>query len=90
METWSEENQEGRWRRYGRQELLDRDKASLDLFWLKGQEPHRLDNLDPDVLAEEIIKKLEAWLADCQGRPLEEGAPPAGGPDPGEGDPGGA
>ena len=34
-ETWSEASPEGRWRRYGRQELLDRDKASLNLFWLK-------------------------------------------------------
>ncbi|WP_206185329.1 class I SAM-dependent DNA methyltransferase [Sphingosinicella sp. CPCC 101087] len=62
-ETWSEENPEGRWRRYGRQELLDRDKASLDLFWLKDKSLTDLDNLpEPDVLAEEIIENLEAGL----------------------------
>jgi len=62
-ETWSEENPEGRWRRYGRQELLDRDKASLDLFWLKDKSLTDLDNLpEPDELAEEIIENLEAGL----------------------------
>ena len=33
--TRSEENPEGRWRRFTRDELLARDKGSLDLFWLK-------------------------------------------------------
>jgi type I restriction enzyme M protein len=33
-ETWSEENPRGRWRRYGYDELIARDKASLDIFWL--------------------------------------------------------
>ena len=62
-ETWSEANQDGRWRRYGYQELLDRDKASLDLFWLKDRSLTDLDNLpDPDELAEEIIENLEAGL----------------------------
>lgn len=62
-ETWSEANPEGRWRRYGRQELLGRDKASLDLFWLKDKSLTDLDNLpEPDELAEEIIENLEAGL----------------------------
>ena len=60
-ETWSEENPEGRWRRYGREDLLGRDKASLDLFWLKDKSLTDLDNLpEPDELAEEIIENLEA------------------------------
>ncbi|WP_354540649.1 N-6 DNA methylase [Roseovarius sp. MBR-6] len=33
--TWSEENPDGRWRAFDRDELLARDKASLDLFWLR-------------------------------------------------------
>jgi len=42
---------------------LTRDKASLDLFWLKDSSLTDLDNLpDPDVLAEEIIENLEAGL----------------------------
>ncbi|MBS6419016.1 MAG: SAM-dependent DNA methyltransferase [Olsenella uli] len=34
-ETYSEENPNGRWRRFTLQEILDRDKASLDITWIK-------------------------------------------------------
>ena len=34
-ETWSEANPEGRWRCYDYEDLLKRDKLSLDLFWIK-------------------------------------------------------
>lgn len=62
-ETWSEETPDGRWRRYGRQELLARDKAGLDLFWLKDKSLTDLDNMpEPEDLAEEIIENLEAGL----------------------------
>ena len=61
--TWSEKNPEGRWRSYTRDELLARDKASLDLFWLKDRSLTDLDNLpEPDELAEEIIENIEAGL----------------------------
>ncbi|MCX7282465.1 MAG: N-6 DNA methylase [Novosphingobium sp.] len=61
--TWSEATPEGRWRSYSRDELLARDKASLDLFWLKDKTLTDLDNLpEPDDLAEEIIESLEAGL----------------------------
>jgi type I restriction enzyme M protein len=41
--------------------LLARDKASLDLLWLKDSSLTDLDNLpEPDLLAEEIIENLEA------------------------------
>jgi len=44
--------------------LVARDKASLDIFWLKDES---LDNLDalppPEVLQQEIIEHLEAALA---------------------------
>ena len=44
-------------------ELLDRDKASLDVFWLKDKSLTDMENLPvPDVLAEEIIEELEAGL----------------------------
>lgn len=63
-ETWSEENPEGRWRKYSYEELTNRDKTSLDVFWLKDKSLTDLDNLpDPDVLASEIIENLEAGLA---------------------------
>lgn len=43
--------------------LLARDKASLDIFWLKDDSLEDLDNLPPpDVLAQEIVDHLEAAL----------------------------
>lgn len=35
--TWSEANPDGRWRYYEYEELVKRDKASLDLFWLRDE-----------------------------------------------------
>lgn len=63
-ETWSEEkNPEGRWRKYTYEEIIARDKTSLDIFWLKDKSLTDLDNLpDPDELAEDIIENLEAGL----------------------------
>jgi type I restriction enzyme M protein len=43
--------------------LLARDKASLDVFWLKDKSLTDLDNLpEPEELAEEIIENIEAGL----------------------------
>lgn len=62
-ETWSEENPEGRWRKFTYEEILARDKTNLDIFWLKDQSLTDLDNLpDPDILANEIIENLESGL----------------------------
>jgi type I restriction enzyme M protein len=61
--TWSEKNPEGRWRAYDYDELIARDKASLDLFWLKDDSLEESANLpDPDVIAQEIVDDLEAAL----------------------------
>lgn len=62
--TWhAEKTPEGRWRKYSYEELVARDKTSLDLFWLKDKSLTDLDNLpEPDELAEEIIENLEAGL----------------------------
>jgi len=63
QETWSETNPEGRWRKFTYEELIARDKTSLDIFWLRDKSLTDLDNLpDPDVLALEIIENLEAGL----------------------------
>ncbi|MCO4097970.1 MAG: SAM-dependent DNA methyltransferase [Gemmatimonas sp.] len=44
--------------------LIARDKASLDLFWLKDESLDNLDDLPaPAVLQQEIIEHLEAALA---------------------------
>lgn len=64
-ESWhSENNPEGRWRKYTYEELIARDKTSLDVFWLKDKSLTDLDNLpEPEILASEIIENLEAALA---------------------------
>jgi type I restriction enzyme M protein len=44
-------------------EIMARDKTSLDITWIKDKSLTDLDNLpDPDVLAEEIIENLEAGI----------------------------
>jgi len=54
---------EGRWRSYTYDELVSRDKASLDIFWLKDESLEASDNLpDPDVIAQEIVEDLEVAL----------------------------
>ncbi len=64
-ESWDPEtNLEGRWRKYTYEELIVRDKTSLDIFWLKDKSLTDLDNLpDPEILTSEIIENLEAALA---------------------------
>lgn len=62
-ETWSEDNPEGRWRKYTYEEVLQKDKTSLDIFWLRDQSLTDLDNLpEPEILAQEIIENLESGL----------------------------
>jgi type I restriction enzyme M protein len=62
-ETWSEKTPEGRWRKFTYEEIISRDKTSLDITWLKDKSLADLDNLpDPDVLAEEIVENLESAL----------------------------
>jgi type I restriction enzyme M protein len=63
-ETWTEINPEGRWRKYSYDEIIARDKTSLDISWIKDKSLADLDNLpDPDELAHDIIENIEAGLA---------------------------
>jgi type I restriction enzyme M protein len=64
METYNAEtNPEGRWRKFSLEEVIARDKTSLDITWIKDKSLTDLDNLpDPDVLAEEIIENLESGI----------------------------
>lgn len=64
QETYHPEtNPEGRWRKFSFEEIIARDKTSLDISWLKDKSLADLDNLpDPDVIADEIIENLEAGL----------------------------
>ena len=53
---------------YGYEEILARDKLSLDLFWLRDESLEDSANLpDPHVLAEEIAEDLRDALGQIEG-----------------------
>jgi type I restriction enzyme M protein len=61
--TWAADTPEGRWRAYDYAELTARDKASLDIFWLKDDALADSDKLPtPAIIAQEIVEDLEAAL----------------------------
>jgi len=61
--TWSESNPDGRWRAFDYDELMARDKVSLDIFWLRDESLEDNASLpDPDVIATEIMADLEVAL----------------------------
>ena len=52
-----------RFKKFTYEEIIARDKTSLDIFWLKDDSLNDLENLpDPDVLALEIVENIEAGL----------------------------
>ena len=58
-----EENE--RFRAFSYDELVKRDKASLDIFWLKDESLEDSENLPaPEVLAAEIVECLETALGE--------------------------
>ncbi len=62
-ETWNETNTEGRWRCFDYEDIIKRDKANLDVFWLKDKSLEDSDDLpEPDVLAQEIMDDLQTAL----------------------------
>ena len=59
----AETTPEGRWRKFTYDEIIGRDKTSLDIAWIKDKSLADLDNLpNPDELAGEIVDNLEAGL----------------------------
>jgi type I restriction enzyme M protein len=53
-----------RFKRFAYDELMARDKASLDIFWLRDESLEDTDNMpSPAVIAAEIVEDLEAALA---------------------------
>ena len=74
--TWSEKTLEGRWRAFSYDEIVARDRVSLDLFWLRDESLEDSANLpDPHVLAGEIaedlrsaLEQIESILGDLQAR----------------------
>ncbi len=62
-ENRHERKETERFRKFTYDEIISRDKTSLDIFWLKDKSLTDLDNLpDPDVLVEDIIENLESSL----------------------------
>jgi len=62
-ENYSEtENPDGRWRKFTHDEIISRDKTSLDISWIKDKSLADLDNL-PDELALDIVESLESVLS---------------------------
>jgi type I restriction enzyme M protein len=52
-----------RFRAFTYDELVQRDKANLDIFWLKDESLEDSENLPaPEVLAAEIVENLESAL----------------------------
>jgi type I restriction enzyme M protein len=74
--TWSEKNPDGRWRPYTYDEIIQRDKVSLDLFWLRDESLEDSANLpEPGILAQEIaddlraaLEQIEDMIGDLNGR----------------------
>ncbi len=65
--TWSEKKPDGRWRAFDYDELINRDKASLDIFWLKDESLEDSENLpEPDIIAREIAEDLQNALEQFQ------------------------
>ncbi|MGI8711492.1 MAG: SAM-dependent DNA methyltransferase, partial [Acidimicrobiales bacterium] len=52
-----------RFKKFTYDELIERDKVSLDVFWLRDESLDDTDNLPaPGVIAAEIVEDLEAAL----------------------------
>ncbi len=52
-----------RFKSYSYEELMDRDNANLDIFWLKDDSLEDVENLpEPEILAADITENLEAAL----------------------------
>lgn len=52
-ETYSEENPNGRWRKFTLEEIAARDKTSLDITWIKAQ------NASDDYTLEELLAQIK-------------------------------
>jgi hypothetical protein len=65
--TWSETTPDGRWQPYTYEEILARDKVSLDLFWLRDESLEDSASLpEPHVLAQEIADDLRSALTQIE------------------------
>jgi type I restriction enzyme M protein len=64
-EARHERGESPRFKRFTYDELLARDKVSLDITWLRDESLEDVDNLPPpEVIVQEIVEDLEAALAE--------------------------
>ena len=78
VECYKKREETERFRRFSYEELIERDKLNLDIFWLKDDSLEDIDSLpEPDVLAQEIVDNLEAALEHFRGVSEELGVPAA-------------
>jgi type I restriction-modification system DNA methylase subunit len=57
-----------RFKSFSYDELMKRDKVSLDIFWIKDESLEDAENLpEPEVIASEIVENLETALKQFQG-----------------------
>jgi len=62
-ENRHEREETERFKSFSYEELMDRDKANLDIFWLKDDSLEDVEDLpEPEVLAADIVENLEAAL----------------------------
>ena len=62
-ENRHERKETERFKSFAYEDLIKRDKVSLDIFWLKDDSLEDSANLpDPDVIAAEIVEDLQAAL----------------------------
>ena len=77
--TYNPKDGTGRWRAFDLKEILSRDKASLDIFWLKDESLEDSANLpDPEVIAQEIVEDLEDAAEQLRGLALPSADAKAG------------
>ena len=56
-----------RFKKFSYEELIARDKANLDIFWLKDDSLEDIANLPaPEIIAQEIVEELQAALAEFE------------------------
>lgn len=58
LETYNEENPNGRWRKYSIEEILDRDKTSLDISWIKADS--KIEDISLGELLETMKQQAES------------------------------
>ena len=67
-ENRQERKETDRFRSFSYDELVQWDKANLDIFWLKDESLEDLENLpEPEVLAREIAESLQSALYQFRG-----------------------